>query len=75
MDKRIQEFIDYLTDIETTSEISFTQHIQQNNDIFQLEYRDDFERVLHSKLQQWNIILPTEQDTQILTTIDSYSGV
>jgi hypothetical protein len=75
MHTRIQEFIEYATDTEATSEVSFIQHIHNNNDIFQLEHRHDFERIVQVKLQQWIKIKYVEQDTQIpaitITDIDS----
>jgi hypothetical protein len=71
MDERIQEFIEYLTDIEATSEISFIQHIQDNNDIFQLEYRRNFEKIIQAKLQQWTNVTETGRGTQRSETTNS----
>ena len=71
MNKRIQEFIEYLTDIEATSEISFIQHIQDNNDILQLEYRRDFEQIIEAKLQQWTNVTEAGQGTQRSETTNS----
>ncbi|CAF0759137.1 unnamed protein product [Adineta steineri] len=61
MSDRIQKFVDYLLDTETTSNIVFNQDIKKNNELFHLRYRNDFEQVVNEKLQLWRNINRAEQ--------------
>ncbi|CAF0855267.1 unnamed protein product [Adineta steineri] len=69
MSDRIQKFVDYLLDTETTSNIVFNQDIKKNNELFHLRYRNDFEQVVNEKLQLWRNINRAEQSVAADNTI------
>ncbi|CAF0782411.1 unnamed protein product [Didymodactylos carnosus] len=73
MTSRIQTFVEYLLDTETTSEICFSQAIQKHNELFHAHHRTEFEQVITYKLQQWRDTNRTDQGA--VTTITSNTGV
>lgn len=52
MNNQIQNFLNYLLDSETTSEIAFIETIQKNNELFQLRHLKDWEQTVFAKIQQ-----------------------
>ncbi len=51
MNNQIQNFLNYLLDSETTSEIAFIENIHKNNELFQLRHLKDWELTVLSQLQ------------------------
>lgn len=64
MSNQIQNFLNYLLDTETTSEIVFIETIQKNHELFHSRYLKDWEQTVFSKLQQVH-------RTSILTILNS----
>ena len=52
MTNQIQNFLNYLLDSETTSEISFIETIKKNQELFQIRHLKDWEDTVFCKLQQ-----------------------
>jgi len=52
MNNQIQDFLNYLLDTETTSEIAFIETIHKNNELFQIRHLKDWEHTVFCKLQQ-----------------------
>jgi hypothetical protein len=77
MYQRIEKSIRYLINNETTSEISCDQYIRENNELFQLEYRDDLKQIITLLLQEWSNNHQTEQSigVSIQTTINDSSTI
>ena len=62
MNNKIQAFIDFLLDTETTTEISFSNAISESNNHFYDErYRSIFEEIINQKLQLWKNYHQNEQ--------------
>jgi hypothetical protein len=52
MNNQIQNFLNYLLDSETTSEIAFIETIQKNNELYQSRHLKDWEQTVFRNLQQ-----------------------
>jgi hypothetical protein len=52
MNNQIQNFLNYLLDSETTSEIAFIETIQKNNELFQSRHLKDWEQTVFRNLLQ-----------------------
>lgn len=61
MTNQIGTFIEFLLDTETTSEISFSQAILENDELYDKRYQNSFERVINQKLQQWKDFYEKEE--------------
>lgn len=49
----IQAFIEYLLDVETTSELTFNEEIIRNDELYDKHHLPRFEQVIDYKLKQW----------------------
>jgi hypothetical protein len=61
MNNQIETFIDFLLDTETTSEISFSQAILKNHELYHQRYQSNFDKVVNQKFQQWKDFYHKEQ--------------
>ena len=53
MDTSVRTFLDYLLDVETTSDVTFNEEVLRNDQFYHKHYLSDFEQIVENKLKQW----------------------
>ena len=71
MNNRIQKITEHLLNTRTTSEKSFIQEIEKNNELFHMRHQNDFKQVVDDKLRHWQNISRTEQRPAVVTVTAS----
>ena len=61
MHDRIEAFIEFLLDTETTSEIVFSQTILKKHEFYNGRYQSNFAKVVELKLKHWQDFSQNEQ--------------
>jgi len=65
MNISIQAFIDYLLDVETTSDVIFNEQIIKNEELYNKRYLTRFEQIIKNKLKQWMDVDQIQQSATV----------
>lgn len=65
MNTSIQAFIDYLLDVETTSDIIFNEEIIKNQELYNKRYLTHFEQIINNQLKRWMDVDQIQQSATV----------
>ena len=61
MNTSVRTFVDYLLDVETTSDVIFNEEILRHHRLYNENYLPQFEQIIENKLKQWKDFDQKEQ--------------
>lgn len=61
MSTSVRTFLDYLLDVETTTDVVFNEEILRNHRLYNENHLPQFEQIIENKLKQWKDFNQKEQ--------------